>query len=502
MLYALASTPSLVHGLADASTAMASRKSPLRWAGDSEGGAPFIYQSSTDASKTIGCEVELMQAIADKLGQKSVFVQNSWDGLIPGLKRGNYDAAINAIEITPDRAKVVAFSQSYYVTYEQFTVRQGSPDVSSLKDCKGKVVGTYRRAVAERLLETAGGIEVRLYDNVEPIYRDLLNKRLDAVLLDYPLALYCGSPLPGLRFSGEPVSRIEYGIAVRPEDVKLLAEINTALDGLKKEGKLREIFERWGLWTPMMADRLHDTSPSRIRPTAWQAYLASRDALSNWKDKARAYISYLPLLVKGAGVTLGLSVLGMTLAMILGLSLTLTKLYGPAPGRWLATSYIELFRGTPLLIQLFILFYGLPYLGIKLPPFAAAVLGLGLNYAAYEAENYRAGILSVAKGQMEAAQVLGFSRAQALRLIILPQALRLSLPPVTNDFVSILKDSSLVSVITIVELTKVYGQLASATYDWMGLGLLTAGMYFLVGWPFVLLARRLELKLNPGRRSS
>ena len=158
--------------------------------------------------------------------------------------------------------------------------------------------------------------------------------------------------------------------------------------------------------------------------------------------------------------------------------------------------YVEVFRGTPLLIQLFIIFYGLPHFGIKLAPLAAAVIGLGLNYAAYEAENYRAGLLSVAKGQWEACQALGLSKAQSLRHVILPQAFRVSLPPVTNDFLSILKDSSLVSVISMVELTKVYGQLASATYDWLGLGLLTAAMYFLIGLPFVMLARRVERKFR------
>jgi polar amino acid transport system substrate-binding protein len=130
------------------------------------------------------------------------------------------------------------------------------------------------------------------------------------------------------------------------------------------------------------------------------------------------------------------------------------------------------------------------------------VLGLGMNYAAYEAENYRAGLMSVPRTQMEAALSLGFSRAQALRHVLIPQAVRISLPPVTNDFISIIKDSSLVSVITMVELTKVYGQLASATYDWLGLGILTAAMYFLVGFPFVLLARKAERLFNPGGQAA
>jgi polar amino acid transport system substrate-binding protein len=132
----------------------------------------------------------------------------------------------------------------------------------------------------------------------------------------------------------------------------------------------------------------------------------------------------------------------------------------------------------------------------------AAILGLGLNYSAYEAENYRAGIQSIPRTQMEAALALGMTRLQALRHVIVPQAMRLVLPPVTNDFIALLKDSSLVSVITMVELTRAYSQLAALHYDYLGIGLLAAAMYFLIGLPFVRLARAAERRFAPGRRSA
>jgi polar amino acid transport system substrate-binding protein len=149
-----------------------------------------------------------------------------------------------------------------------------------------------------------------------------------------------------------------------------------------------------------------------------------------------------------------------------------------------------------LLIQLFLIFYGLPHLGVRLDPFVAAVLGLGLNYGACEAENYRAGILSIPKAQMDASQALGMSHGQSIRYVILPQAIRVVIPPVTNDFIALLKDSSLVSVITMVELTSTYGQLASTYFDYLGIGLLTAAVYFLIGLPFVRLSRYFESSLN------
>ena len=132
--------------------------------------------------------------------------------------------------------------------------------------------------------------------------------------------------------------------------------------------------------------------------------------------------------------------------------------------------------------------------------FVAAILGLGLNYAAYEAENYRAGIQAIPRGQMEAALALGMTRWQALRRIILPQAFRIIIPPVNNDFIALFKDSSLVSVITMVELTKVYGMLAMSTYDYIGLGLMTAAIYFALSYPASLLANRLEKKLRYDHR--
>ena len=156
-------------------------------------------------------------------------------------------------------------------------------------------------------------------------------------------------------------------------------------------------------------------------------------------------------------------------------------------------------RGTPLLIQLLFIFYGLPNVGLRLSPFIACVLGLGLNYTASEAENYRAGLLPMPAGQWQAAYPLGLTQGKALRLVILPQAVRLILPPLTNDFISLLKDSSLVSALTMVELTGAYNRLATETFDYFGTGLLVAFLYLLLGLPFVRLARSMEERLGKGR---
>jgi polar amino acid transport system substrate-binding protein len=216
------------------------------------------------------------------------------------------------------------------------------------------------------------------------------------------------------------------------------------------------------------------------------------DRPKTWWEQFRQYLGYIPLLACGVVITLELSILSMALAVILGLMLALIRLYAPAPFSTLSTIYIEAIRGTPLLIQLLFIYFGLSKIGLSLTPFVAAVAGLSFNYAAYEAENYRAGIISIPRSQMEAALALGMTRWQALRHVIIPQAMRLVIPPVTNDFISLIKDSSLVSVITMVELTREYGRLASIHFDYLGIGLLTAAMYFLIGLPFVRLARFAE----------
>ena len=464
----------------------------LRWGADSEGGAPYVFQDPKNPKHIIGFEVDIADALAAEMGLKAEFVQNQWDGLVPGLNRGNYEIVMNGLEITEDRKQEVTFVQPYYWTYEQLSIRKETTEVRQLGDLRGKVVGTLKGSLAERILRDHGDIEIRSYEGQINAYEDLLNKRLDAVLMDWPIARYYAAPHDELRDAGQPLGEMSYGIAIRKDDAALLAKVNAALDHMKQSGKLKEILSNWGLWTPMVAKQMGDLTPNLIRPIAYETFLESVGHKRSWREKLSQYVGYLPMLGQGALVTLELSILGMLLAVSLGLVIALLRIYGSRPLSFLATAYIELIRGTPLLIQLFLIFYGLPNVGIKLSPFLAAVLGLGLNYAAYEAENYRAGIASVPRHQMDAAFALGMSRWQSLRYVIIPQALRLVIPPVTNDFISLLKDSSLVSVITMVELTKIYGQLASTYYDYFGIGLLTAAVYFLIGLPFVRLARFLE----------
>lgn len=471
----------------------------LRWAADPNSNAPYTFYTS---GKTLGgFEYEIINAVARRLGRSAQFVQNDWSGLISGLHRGLYNCVICGIEITPDKKEEVLFSTPYYFTFEQYVGRRGMPPISSLDQLRGRNVGTLDQTAALRMLEATPGVIPKTYDQELNAYEDILNGRLFGVLLDYPIAKYYASPNPELELAGPPFGQIAYGIAIDRSNVVLKQEIDSALHDLIASGELRDILSRWGLWTSTVANTLGQATDPSQSDTEYQSFLSSHTANATLWARIQRYAFAGPLLRRAAFLTLALSLAAMLVAVLSGLVLAFCRVFGPLPVRWFATAYIELMRGTPLLIQLLFIFYGLPNIGIRLSPFVAGVLGLGLNYAASEAENYRAGLLAVPAGQWDAARALGLTHSQSLRLVIIPQAVRFVLPPLTNDFIALLKDSSLVSALTIMELTGAYHRLATETFDYFGTGLLIALIYLLLGLPFVRLARYSESRLAKGRRS-
>ncbi len=471
----------------------------LRWAAAVDSNAPFAFYDARN--KLTGFEYEIITAIARHMGRDPKFIQNSWDGLIPGLGRGLYDCVICGIEITAEKGQEVLFSDPYYITFEQLVVAKGTPAVTSLPELSGRKVGTLEQTAALRMLESVPNVQVKSYAEEINAYNDVANGRLYGVLLDYPIAKYYAAPNPELEFTGPPFGKITYGIAVSRSRPELVQQINAALSEMVASGELRDILSRWGLWTPTMADALHQQVEPSLPDTEYRAFAAQfEEHQGGILGRLRKYAAYWPVILQGCVLTLEISVLSMILAIAFGFLLALVRVYGPFPLKPLSILYIEVVRGTPLLVQLLILFYGLPHVGIKLTPFLAGMLGLGLNYAAYEAENYRAGLLAIPKGQMEAARALGMTHRQGLRHVVVPQAFRLVLPPVTNDFISLLKDSSLVSAVTLIDLTGAYTRIATQTFDYFGPGLLIAAIYLLIGLPFVRLTGWLEKSLSTDRR--
>lgn len=461
----------------------------LRWGDDAEGGAPYIYHPEEDATKLVGFEVDFARALAQRLGVGEQFVQNNWDMLVPALLQGgSFDVAIAALERTPANLEKVDMSRPYFVFHQELVVRAGDVQYRTLDDLKGRAVGVLSGTESFRLLEQHGGVEIRIYQDNVNYFRDLEVGRIDAVLADSPIVRANLEGSDKLRVAGAGFAPGYYAVAAPPGETNLLGRIDAAIGALVADGSLERIYSKYGLW-----------GPEQEALKTWKAPV--QEGVRKRRSALREWQTYLPVLLRAAVTTVWVTCCGMSLAVVWGLALAIVRQFGPAPLRWMSTGYIELFRGTPLLLQIYFIYFGLAQqLGLKLSAGVAAVLALGLNYAATEAENYRAGLVSVPRGQMEAAMALGMKRRVALRRVLLPQALRISLPSVTNDFIAMFKDSSIVSVIALVELTKEYQIRAIDTGDYIGLGVMTAGIYFAMSWAASLGARRLERWLHHDHR--
>ncbi len=204
----------------------------------------------------------------------------------------------------------------------------------------------------------------------------------------------------------------------------------------------------------------------------------------------------LPFLLKGAWWTVVLSLGGMFFGLLLGFGLALLRLYAVWPLQWLARVYVSFFRGTPLLVQLFMIYYGLPQLGIQLDPLPAALIGFSLNMAAYTAEILRAAIASIDRGQWEAAASIGMGRAQTLYRAILPQAARTALPPLGNSFISLVKDTALAATIQVPELFRQAQLITARTFEIFTMYLAAALIYWLLASVLAYFQGRLEHRVN------
>ncbi|MBN8753007.1 MULTISPECIES: ectoine/hydroxyectoine ABC transporter permease subunit EhuD [Variovorax] len=209
---------------------------------------------------------------------------------------------------------------------------------------------------------------------------------------------------------------------------------------------------------------------------------------------------FLPILLQGAVVTVQVTVLAFLLSSALGLALALMKLSPVRALSWAGSVIVNVIRGLPIIVQLFYIYFVLPEFGVQLTAFQAGVIGLGIAYSAYQAENFRAGIEAVDPGQREAAQAMGMRSALIMRRVILPQAFRIALPPYGNTLVMMLKDSSLVSTITVAEMTRAGQLIASSTFQNMTVYTLVALLYLLMSLPLVYGLRRLEKRFAAGRK--
>ena len=463
----------------------------VRWGADAEGGAPFVYvDPKRPTAGEVGFEVDLAEALGRVLGVRFHRVQVPYESLVQVLDRGDCDVVLNGFEATPARTALVRLSRPYYVFQQQLSVGPRVTGVSSLDDLVGRRVGVLGQSQSHQLLLARPGVEVVVYESNVTAYEDVVNGRNAASLADLPIARALRPMFPQLVDVGEPFGAYHYCLGVRRTEPELQQALDAAIGVLLADGSLERIYRRWSLWTEAQR-QLGDPAVANAYaggPTNQSATEAGQPF--DWG-------SAMALLGEGALRTFGISVVSFALAVLLGMAVALWRLHGPRPLRWLAVVYVELLRGTPILVQMLLLYYGLGSIAwLQLGAVEAGVLGLALNYAAYEAEIYRGALQAIPRGQREAAMALGFTTAQMLRHVVVPQALRLSLAPSTNDFIALFKDSSIVMVITVVELTKQYQMLANQSGRFIVLGLVTSGLYLAMSLPLAFLARRWERSME------
>jgi polar amino acid transport system substrate-binding protein len=460
----------------------ASERKPLRWGGDAEGGAPFVEADPADPSRVRGFDVEIVEMIARGLGREPRFVQVAWSSIEPSVERGDFEIGMSGVEDRPELRARHSVTVPYFEFREVLAVRPEDRDrFRTLADLAGRRVATLGATMAYRILleerDRTGLVPVSYDDDVHP-YGDLVAGRVDAVLLDHIIAERSLRRIGGFVIQPEAVATGHYVGVLALDRAALRDSVNAVLRARMRDGSLERTFRRWGVW---------DTTEARFLATVASDTTATMRASAT----AASSGSYLASLLRAAVVTLVISCLAMALAVAVGMAVAAGRVYGPRLLRAVLAVYVEVTRGTPVLLQLFVIYYGLSSV-IRLPAFAAAVIGLGLNYAAYEAEIYRAALEAIPRAQLEAARTLGLSEGQILRLVRAPQALRFALAPMTNDFVALLKDSSLVSVITVVELTKQTAIYATNIGSWVVPGAICALLYLALSLPLAHAARRLE----------
>ncbi|MCT7952350.1 ABC transporter permease subunit [Ancylothrix sp. C2] len=449
---------------------------------------PFEFQSA--GGELQGFDIDLMQEIgkAGKFGVK--FQSLPFDGIIPALQAGTVDAAISAITISKERLNTISFSRPYFKAGLAIAVRNNNNKITSLESLKNKLIAVQIGTTGAETAKTITGAKIRTFDSAPLALQELVNGNVEAVINDGPVTLYAikTGNLKGIKVVSQLLTEEYYGIATAKNSPNL-SRINQGLTKVLETGTYSQIYQKW----------------FNSQPPDLPVSLALAESQAKKGTFFSVFLSSLPPLLQGALITLQITAFSVFLGMIFGCLIGILRLSSSRPLRILARVYIDFFRGTPLLVQIFMIYFGLPALiqefGItfsfeRLP---AAVLALSLNSAAYIAEIVRAGIQSIEPGQTEAAISLGLGPVQTLRYVIFPQALRRMLPPLGNEFITLLKDTSLVAVIGFEELFRRGQLIVAENYRSFEIYAMVALVYLALTLLSSQAFTRLEILMNPVR---
>lgn len=429
---------------------------------------PFSFYSNE--GELAGFDVDVARAVAGHLDRELILVTTEWDGILAGLLAGKYDAIIGSMAITPEREKRVNFTLPYYVSGAQLFVHDDqAKGIESIADVYGKKIGVGLGETYEHYLRNEHpNVETVTYKSAVDIFQDMRNRRLDGFVTDRLVGLY------QIKASNEPFTpagpllyQERIGIPVIQDNPDLLRAINHALIEMKADGEFKRLQEKW--------------------------FGAKSQAGSESAMPTRVVVRKL---ARGFGITLLVAcvslVAGFVFAIPWGVALNNRSMVVHSALR----AVNDFVRGTPLLIQLFFVYFGAPQIGITLSPIQSACLTLTLNSAAYMAEAIRSGLLSVGFGQRLAGQALGLSKPQVFRYVVWPQAFRVAIPSLMNIVVAFIKDTALISVISVAEVVREAQSIISVTYNPIQYYFIVAAMFFAFTFPLMKIAGRVERSIK------
>ncbi len=472
---------------------------------------------SMDGEKVVGFDVELGEALAGELGVKAEFVSMEWSGVFAAVETGKCDLVMSGVTITSERKKGNAFTRPYFLSGQVFARKKGST-LARPAEFKSGIAAVQLETTGQFAMDKAGVPKERQhrFDTLADALMDVKNGNSLVAVGDEPaLRELIRKGYPELEIApGGPFVLENLGIVARRDSLSLIGALNAALEKTLIDGRYARIYEKWtgervqlSMLTKLESVKSDGTPaphPGPPPPSSGGEFPpitggqgaelgAGGSALTIRPEVLK---EALPALGRGALVTLELTLLTLLIGVPLGLGVALIRLYAPRFLKAVAMGYVEAVRGTPLLMQIYVLYFVLPAAGLSLPPFLAGLAALSLNAAAYCAEIFRGGIESIDSGQTEAARALGLSGSQSLLWVVLPQTLRRALPALTNEAVALLKDSSLVSVVAISELMRIGKERATTAGAPTTIYLAVALIYLLLTLPLTALARRFEQRLT------
>ncbi|AAK78096.1 ABC transporter permease subunit [Clostridium acetobutylicum] len=436
--------------------------------------APFEFRTGSDYQ---GIDIDILSAIAKKENFTYDLKPMNFNGIIPALQSNQVDGSVSGMSINDERKKTLDFSNSYYDSGLCVVAKSDNKSVKTINDIKGKTAalkkGTAGAAYAEANKEKYG-LTLKYFDDSPSMFQAVMNGNADITLEDYPVIAYKISidKNSGLKIVGdEKITTSPYGFAVKKGTNKeLLKKFN---DGLKK----------------IKADGEYDKIISKYIKTGKD----SKNAKAFKPEQDNLVKQYAPQLLKGLGMTLFITVIAMIIALFIGAIFGFFSISTSKVLNTLARWFVDIIRGTPLLVQAFFIFFGIPGLsGLKINPVVAGIIAVSLNAGAYMSEIFRGGILSINQGQMEAARSLGIPYRTAMLKIVFPQAVKVMIPSIVNQFIISLKDTSILSVIGIQELTNTGQIIIGATFKAFQIWLIVAIMYFIVIKLLSILSRKIE----------